>query len=115
MSELPDSKPRNQCRNGLAMYLALTILLSAGFGYSLCSWHSRSAFVELSDQQVRERAAIVREHRAEKKYLRNQLEERNATVARQSDQLALCSSKAVDGAKSAIQLIDKQTPKAGAK
>lgn len=105
MSELPDSKPRNQCRNGLAMYLALTILLSAGFGYSLCSWHSRTAFVELADQQTRERAAIERRHTAEKKYLRERLAESKATIISLAQQSAKNNASSTEATKAAVEII----------
>lgn len=102
-------------KNAIVVCMVLSVLMGVAFGVALGAIGNQDQIAGILDAQRKERAAIVRAHRAEKKYLRNQLEELNATVARQSDQLAMCSSKAADGAKAAIQLIDKQTPKAGAK
>lgn len=96
-------------RNGFAAYLALSVLLSVGFGYSICSMEGRAAMVLLAEQQVKERASLIRKHTADVKYLREQLLARNATIARQSDQLALNGGKAADGANAALQVIEKQT------
>lgn len=101
-------------KGGMLLYVSLAILMSIGFGYSLAATQGARALIALSEQQVKERASLNRAHKAEKKYLREQLFERNKTIARQSDQLATNGGKAADGTKAAIQLIEKQTPEAKA-
>ena len=113
-------------KNVVVVCMVLAVLMGVAFGASLstimaqeqASAAQESQRKEREESQLlhsKERATLTRNHRAEKKYLREQLAERNATIAKQSDQLAALAGKASDGNKAAIQIIDKQTPKAATK
>lgn len=102
-------------KNAVVFCMIAAVLMGIMFGHTISSASNQTHLLELTAQQVKERASLNRRHAAEKTYLRKQLAERNATIARQSDQLATNGGKAADGAKAVIQLIDKQTPKASQK
>lgn len=99
-------------KNVVLVCMILAVLLAVAFGMSLGAVKNQEQLLSMQESQRKERGALTRNHRAEKKYLREQLAERNATIAKQSDQLAALAGKASDGNKAAIQIIDKQTPKA---
>lgn len=102
-------------KNVVVVCMVLAVMMGVSFGASLNSILGQEHMASLQESQRKERSSLMRAHRAEKKFLRSQLDERNITIARQSDQLAALASKASDGNKAAIQIIDKQTPKAATK
>lgn len=102
-------------KNVVLVCMVLAVLLAVAFGMSLGAVKNQEQLLTMQESQRKERSALTRNHRAEKKYLRGQLAERNDTIARQSDQLAELATKAADGNKAAMKLMDKQTPKATTK
>ena len=102
-------------KNVVVLLMVVSVIAAVSLGMSIGAIKGQDQTVITQESQRKERAAMTRNHRAEKKYLRDQLAERNATIARQSDQLAALAAKASEGNKAAIQIIDKQTPKAVSK
>lgn len=91
-------------RSGVGAYAALAMLLALACGYSFAGWQAQRQMVNLVEQHRIERESITKGQKTQLDYLRRQLRERNATVARQSDQLAKVGEKGVDAAKSSSQL-----------
>ena len=99
-------------KNVVAILMIVSVIAAISLGMSIGAINGQNQAATAQESQRKERASLTRAHRAEKKYLLKQLAERNATIARQSDQLSALAAKASDGNKAAIQIIDKQTPKA---
>lgn len=102
-------------KNVVVVCMVLAVMLGIAFGMSLGSIKNQEQVLGMQESQRKERNVLTRNHLAEKKYLRGQLAERNDTIARQSDQLAELATKAADGNKAAMRLMDKQAPKATTK
>lgn len=102
-------------KNVVVVCMVLAVLMGVAFGASLSTIRNQENATVVQESHRKERASLTRAHRAEKKYLRTQLAERNDTIARQSDQLADLAAKAAEGNKAAMKLMDKQTPKATTK
>ncbi len=91
-------------KSGVGAYAALAMLLALSLGYSIASWQSQKNMAVIVEQHRIEREAIKKSDKTQLDYLRRQLRERNATVARQSDQLAKLGEKGVDAAKKSSEL-----------
>lgn len=91
-------------KSGVGAYAALAMLLALACGYSFSGWQAQKTMVNLVEQHRIEREAINKTYKTQLDYLRRQLRERNATVAKQSDQLAQVGFKSADAAKQSSEL-----------
>lgn len=104
-------------RDGTAVlgYAVIAMAFAVACGYSISSWQNQKSMAamaetarterqELTDRFLAEREEIIKANKLQLNYLRKQLRERNATVARQSDQLAKVGEKGVDAAKKSSEL-----------
>lgn len=94
-------------KSGVGAYAALAMLLALACGYSFAGWQAQKQMVNLVEQHRIEREAIGKSYKTQLDYLRRQLRERNATVAKQSDQLAQVGVKSADAAKQSSELGQK--------
>lgn len=106
---MPEQIAKAWNKGGVAVYVALAVLLAMGFGYSICASQSRTSMVELSEQQRLERAAIERRHNAEKKYLRERLAESKATIISLAQQSAKNNASSTEATKAAVEIIKQSS------
>ncbi len=91
-------------KSGVGAYAALAMLLALVLGYAVAGWQAQKNMAVIVEQHRLEREQIKKSDKTQLDYLRRQLRERNATVARQSDQLAKLGEKGVDAAKKSSEL-----------
>lgn len=87
-------------RSAVPLYVAISVVLSMGCGYSISSAQNRQAAVEMAGIYSKERASIRRAHKAEV----SRLTDRNVFLTDQITQLAKGSNAAT---KAAIEKVEK--------